>query len=384
MVKIAIIDTGIDIEQLQCRTIVEDAYIIDNNLIPVKVFDRSNITEQHGTICARILEKYLAYNNVDYSIIDINAFYAKDNKSSLYTEVDKLTSALELCLELKVQIVSLSLGIQIIRNIKKLENAVKKLELNNTIIIAAGDNNKKIGLPALYSHVLGVEMDYSKNLGIDQIVYSEKCFRGIQVSARCPFSDSRQSNSYTVPVVVSRIAQYIDIGINNLDEIVNELKKETPSDLLHIIEKEYKNELQCCDVQYSIPHININIEGKDDSLRLAEILLNQMSEIQYDGICIYDCEKDIQDIRFFNSEVLYNNLENAICFFEQYSNVDYIVSCGNISSVREVPDMSIYIKGKELFITNTGRTVYHDDHMNYRDINYAGIISRELTKDVES
>ena len=384
MVKIAIIDTGIDIEQLQYKTIVEDSYVINNSLLPVRIVGRSNITEQHGTICAQILEKDLARFNINYSIIDINAFCTPDNETSLYTEIDRIASALELCLELKVQLVSLSLGIQIIRKIKKLENVLKRLELNNTIIVAAGDNNKKIGLPAFYSYVLGVENDYTKIISTDQIVYSEKCLRGIQVSARCPFSDSRLSNSYTVPVVVARIARYIDKGMNDLDEIINELKKETPLDLLYTIEKEHTNELLCCCGQYSIPHININIKEIEKSLKIAELMLNQMSELQYDGICIVGGYKAMQDIRFFNNKLLYNNLEKAICFFERYSNVDYIVSCGNISSVREGPDISVYIKGNKLFIANTDRAVYQDDYIKYRDINYAGIISGELIKDVES
>ena len=72
MVRIAIIDTGIDIKELQNKQIIDTRFIIHNgDLVEISHGYSYPLISNHGTICAQILEEYMP-TNIEYRIIDIN------------------------------------------------------------------------------------------------------------------------------------------------------------------------------------------------------------------------------------------------------------------------------------------------------------------------
>ena len=99
-IKIAIIDNGVD-EAALGNEISGKVYVNEKKECVYDEADMSRVRFAHGTICAAIIQKYLANSEI-YSIRLLN-----EDGSGL---IEHLKPALDWCIEKGIYLVNLSLG----------------------------------------------------------------------------------------------------------------------------------------------------------------------------------------------------------------------------------------------------------------------------------
>ena len=104
MVNLAIIDDGINDSKFNVGVIGENIVVDDKGNVFRNVKDIKNIVdeESHGSVCAAILNQYNEHIRI------INIVLLRGTQSS-YISIETLMKALELCLELQIEILHLSL-----------------------------------------------------------------------------------------------------------------------------------------------------------------------------------------------------------------------------------------------------------------------------------
>jgi hypothetical protein len=145
VIRIAIIDDGINPQELYTGQIIEN--ILINDALELEIDNTNPSVFSHGTICASILYKY--FNNCE--IISINII---QNNSRV--NITKLIKAIEISEEYNVNIIHLAVGTNDLHDYYELLPCVNKLLSKNIITIAASSKNEKITFPAYYSNVIGV------------------------------------------------------------------------------------------------------------------------------------------------------------------------------------------------------------------------------------
>lgn len=148
-VKVAIIDSGIDrnINNLRDFVKYETAYKI-NEYGQVVENDDMSIKHQHGTAIALVI-KQLCSNVEFYSM---NIF-----DENLLSDGRVLLHSIEKAIELKPDIIHLSLGTQRVRYIIKLMKLIQKAHKNGIIIVSALNNDGTTSYPANLMGVVRVE-----------------------------------------------------------------------------------------------------------------------------------------------------------------------------------------------------------------------------------
>ena len=148
---VAVLDNGIYAEELE--TPVRHFSVgsaVDSGFIQTN--ERS-----HGTVCAKIIEKY---SSVD-EILDVT-FIGKDGKA----DISDMSEALEFCLDKKVDAINLSCGIEDYtidsKEYRRLSDVCKKLFDNNIKIFASQNNIGRITIPAALPYTISVEQKDSK------------------------------------------------------------------------------------------------------------------------------------------------------------------------------------------------------------------------------
>ena len=150
--KIAVIDDGIFPQSVNLSV---KNYLVQNGI--VKVIDGLNIAPlSHGSICAKIIEKYV---NCDVSIIGIQILNEDDTGL-----LDDLIVALKWCHENDVRVINLSCGLSGQVETNDLLEICQKLHNDGVEIVAAQNNNGALTYPACFPCVTSVEQrNYQTN-----------------------------------------------------------------------------------------------------------------------------------------------------------------------------------------------------------------------------
>lgn len=151
MIKIAIIDTGIDSHNNPtCIDSLSGIGIKCEDGRHIYVNDYSD-SVGHGTVVFNILAEYLTKN--------VEVFSIKIFDSSINTRTDLLVEALRYCDEnLECQIIQISLGT--LYSSAELHDIISKLYAKGICIVSAFDNDAAISYPAAYEEVIGVDINY--------------------------------------------------------------------------------------------------------------------------------------------------------------------------------------------------------------------------------
>ena len=128
MSKIAIIDTIVDTSRIRNKNIVIYDLYLNSNTEDV-------CTLNHGTLCAMVLEECAS----DYDLINIRIF--EEDEMKTYCDIDKLCEALQLCVALDINVVSLSAGTLRLSDSNRLFELTKKLS-EQAVIVSSLSNGK--------------------------------------------------------------------------------------------------------------------------------------------------------------------------------------------------------------------------------------------------
>ncbi len=218
MKKIAIIDTAIDPDELHCSR-----------------FHFYNLTDQapnpytakgqisHGTMIAKILDLYIE----GYELVNIQILAdSLGERGKLGGTTEQLLKALRLCIKLKVDLVSLSAVTTFLSENRTLYDCIKELA-ENSVVVAAMDNNGYMTIPGSYPFVIGVRADKNGYLRPGTMARVAKDFCGADIYANCRLEVVLKHhysplNSLAVPVVVAQIYKELDRG-NSISEIIQRL-----------------------------------------------------------------------------------------------------------------------------------------------------------------
>lgn len=149
MSTVAVIDSGINKKHAKnTLNIIKSLslYIDKNNNISEK--EDSKCNNLHGTAVADIITNI----NPNVQIIDINIL--DDN---LETNGYILLKSIERAIELKPDVINLSLGTNSLKYTIQMIRLIKKATKNNIHVVAAYDNSGRITFPAIIKGVIGVK-----------------------------------------------------------------------------------------------------------------------------------------------------------------------------------------------------------------------------------
>ena len=196
MGKIALIDTYAD-EAVLKNCSVEHINLTDEKWRPGPEIG-------HGTMCAAILDRCTSnFELINFQILQDTG----RNKS--FAGVDVLAKALKMCIEMGVDIVSLSSVSSYLNDSKYLYDIVRELT-NTASVVSALDNARYVTVPTSYSFVAGVQNDTGNVLLPGEIAYSKDDPFNAGIYANCNFEFLKEygyspSNSFAVPVVAAHL-----------------------------------------------------------------------------------------------------------------------------------------------------------------------------------
>lgn len=170
MSKVVIIDSGINKKYAKnTLNIIKSLslYVDKNNNIFEKEVSKCN--NPHGTAVADIITSI----NPNVQIIDINIL--DDN---LETNGYIFLKAIERAIELKPDVINLSLGTNSLKYTIQMIKLVNKAVKNNIHVVAAYDNSGRIAFPAIIKGVIGVKSlsNLEKHKSIDQYAYKRNTY----------------------------------------------------------------------------------------------------------------------------------------------------------------------------------------------------------------
>lgn len=348
---IALIDNIINLNYIIHTNNVK-TYCIINNVITQRPnnWQEKNIT--HATICTSILESLIE----DYQLINIEII----NTDVSLCSVENLAKALTFCMEMQVDVISLSIGTTRLSDSIILYPIIKKMASKGIIVVAAHSNQGYMTLPAAYSEVIGVVANKTElfqnsdmytiphnQFGIDIISAYKQNFNLFPLEAYF-------GNSFVVPVVVACVCKIIKSGIKqNVDFIKLELQKCLQVSFTDI--NKYFNYYYSID-DYNVPNVLIMSKNNCISIQIIN-LLEYLAIVQnVEAVCITD--RDIEDIRFvqFNKEkkTLKEDIKNnyyanidLIFFWLQGKNIQIILKNLKIDCIIELEEdySAFYIEG---------------------------------------
>ena len=192
------IDTEIDPSGLHCSKFT---HLVSKSL---KRGKGNQFRPSHGTICAEILDQFLE----DYELINIEALPNENlGKRKAMGSIQALREALEICLDLKADIVSISAATTLLSDSAVICDLAFKLS-QTSILVAALDNHGFVSLPASYPFVIGVQADRAGFLKPGELACRREDEAGAPFYAGCGQKTQsgfsyRPSNSFAVPVAAA-------------------------------------------------------------------------------------------------------------------------------------------------------------------------------------
>lgn len=293
-IKLAVIDDGIDDNYIENKLI----FLIANETTVSSYHSEKGLT--HGTIVAHIIEKTCEIN----SIISIKILKDQGEQGCS----NKLITALEWCLTEGIQIINMSLGTTNLFEREKISQTVSKLYQKGVIMIAAVSNDNKITYPASLNTVIGVSYDWNRELSKNQFAYVENPIDGtdIIVHPNYSFSDLiiANCNSYSAPLVTSKVYQLYTQKASDFKMILNQLKLEICQNNILTPIRNYENPTL---ENFNIPIVIFKFDIQEKEASFLQQIVDQFVLKEYN--CI-----------IFNSRynMPYKNILNYNMYEEKY------------------------------------------------------------------
>ncbi|RDU22488.1 S8 family serine peptidase [Anaerosacchariphilus polymeriproducens] len=353
MSKIAIIDDAIKEDFLTNKIVKERIVIYDDKPDGKEIQTINHYT--HATICAIVLE----YCTENYELISVQIM--KDCNTP--ANIDSLVRALEVCLDLKVDIISMSVGTVRLSESLKLNRIIQELANRKVIMVAAGSNQQLITLPASYPEVIGVQSDINSFLKPLEIAVHSKWWLGLQVTANCDldffkkfFIDST-SNSFAVPVVVSYINSYINKNKNpSIETVLKYLDKISSKEVVIELDKKV---LESSKIK--IPHVCMVIQEFKD-FELGKEIINYLYN-NYNIECVgFTKNRSMEDIRFLNIKKCGLEAEIIEIMIEKFCEAELIFS---ILLKKDFINLSSKFNIDLVISLNVEQTVFEVDGRKY-------------------
>lgn len=209
-IRLAILDNGIHPEACP----LAESFMINDNLSATALKTSTVSPLSHGSICARIIQRYTDLENVEVFNIQI----LEDN--SWRGNIQKLLKAFELCISMDIRVVHLSIGTYTFEDFAKLENAVSKLLDSDRFLIASAGNRGTATYPAYLPGVIGVQCHpYLKD---DEYAYCHDKLTRIHFQASSKhrlicggeIMETPMSNSYAAPLITGKLLSYLKTDAN--------------------------------------------------------------------------------------------------------------------------------------------------------------------------
>lgn len=208
-INIAIIDDGVNQSDFNLSgswAIGRDLKVTDEPCNQIENHD------SHGTICAKIMRKYLKKGSIDN--IRFHSVAVLDSET-MHGNVDQLVAAFELCSELDMRVIHLSIGSSYYRDFPTIKKCAEELHKKGAIMIAALSNRGTMTYPACLPYVIGVKSDAS--LRDSRFCYFSNPLDGIEIAASSSHIlrngkgryITPTANSYAVPVATGKVISYL-------------------------------------------------------------------------------------------------------------------------------------------------------------------------------
>lgn len=250
--KIALLDVQVNTRQFDLHDV--DLLCVDNerHIIPGSYFKKNDVLYNHGTICAAIIRKYAPKTPiVNIAILE---------QDSLTCDVEKLMAALKWCTENEIHMIHLSAGTTNILDYVKLSSIEYDVNMKNTILIAAQNNNSKYTMPASLPNVIGVRKNIHYTSEQYKVMYNT--IDGINIEAsglhtlqnKDIIFDTQNCNSYAAPYITAKIYNLMqnrnisEISVRDILELLQDdaCSIDGTADLSKITVKYIHNQLKLC------------------------------------------------------------------------------------------------------------------------------------------
>lgn len=198
--KIALIDGGIDKTLLSRGRLAADLVIGED--LSVRPRNEGPVFTDHGTVCARIIEKYTKTPPEFYSLCIFPG-------ERLKTVPEILEAALAWCLEKRIPLIHMSVGTRYCLDFPVLRKLSAQLLANGQIICASVSNAGQYTAPAMFGGVFPVIADER----LSGFQYSLKAPPFIFASSRHQLDDftvTEIANSYAAPAVTAALCNILE------------------------------------------------------------------------------------------------------------------------------------------------------------------------------
>jgi hypothetical protein len=348
LISVAIIDDGVNQNDFN----LSGNWVIDKDLkITENPNSQTENPESHGTVCAKIIHKYLNKEAIGH--IRFHSIAVLD--SEMQGNVTQLLAAFELCQKLGAKVIHMSIGSSHYKDFAAIQKSVGELHQKGVVIVAAQSNRGVATYPACLPFVIGVKADMS--LKDSQFRYFADPIDGIETAAssRHIFRNSKDiyttplANSYAAPVVTDRVISYLLENPNmTFDEIHNALKK----DAVNVSEQ-----ADICDDGQNIEIPVILLEGFDPR-ELCETMRELKQKFLEND---YNCQMadfvpgDLGTLKhicgFWMCDVLLLGKTDSVPleYIDEMSVIVKNDAAGHENTAREVGDrVEIYLKDKDI------------------------------------
>lgn len=202
---VAVIDDGI--VATDGLSVVSDLYVDRNGIIRERL-DSEIVMTNHGTNCARIISHYA--ENVDF--ISVKIF----DGEILRTNIDRLASALNWCIDKGIKVINLSLGSTKLSDYNRIRRIVYCALKKDIIIVSACSNSEGLyTMPACMCGIYGVKMDellkgdayYISCALRDEVTIFASSFHSFRQTKN--ISEIPLVNSFAAPTVTANVIRII-------------------------------------------------------------------------------------------------------------------------------------------------------------------------------
>ena len=340
--KIALIDSIVETAALRATQI--DQVAIKKE---AKKGRRENPLPSHGTLCAKILDAYVgAYDLVSLPIMQTEGTV----RTKSHGDVQDLRKALELCMDLKVDVVSLSCVSSLLSDTDVLYDVAKKLS-EQAVILAALDNKRYFTIPTGYPFVLGVQADWRKKTASGNLFYRKDDPLGAELYASCDpvvlhTLQVGMSNSFAVPVAAARINDLMNETGMSARQILQRIGKLIPAYLSDPVSEDLlygEWRKRPYDIT-QIPLVAVSEEdGKADE-RCMKIIRYFYHRDRVQVTCLTDDQTEA-DVRF-RSLQREKDPEKAIGFMRRHYKTDLILLAENTArgAISKVSNLDVRIE----------------------------------------
>jgi len=253
--RIAFIDDGVSPELIPEGVLFED-YVADHRGVYAGAHASG---ETHGSVCYRIFRDRV---HAPYHLVSIKALDERTGTGG----IGPALSALRWCVDMGVDIVSMSMGTRQFADFKQIAGAVNCLQ--NTIVVAAANNSNTLTCPACLPSVIGV-----RNCGRGELrgafAYIDEPYDQINVLTNA--GNNLKPNSFSVPVVAARICDYFEQGHDSLDSVKRKLREDSLRNPSFVCYDFYKGLLPQWE-PVSVPVVAITANPHDVAKKLSDLV----------------------------------------------------------------------------------------------------------------